>query len=234
MIARSGRTGQCWARAGKATAASDAVKDAVMSRRRVMSAMESLPRWLSFCGDGSADGVPAKSGSWSIRRGCRSRLTTATARIDLDVRAGGGHPAVPGSGDAMRIDGQCHCGAITYEAEIDPAMVTICHCTDCQTLSGTVFRTAVPAPEAGFTITGQPKIYVKTGDSGAKRAQAFCADCGSPLYASGVGDGPKVYMIRVGTARQRDQLVPQKQIWCRSEQDWLAGLGTMRKLGKQA
>jgi hypothetical protein len=134
----------------------------------------------------------------------------------------------------MRIDGQCHCGNLSYEAEIDPAMVSICHCTDCQTLSGTVFRTAVPAPEAGFKMTGEPTIYVKIGDSGGKRAQAFCPRCGSPIYASGVGDGPKVYMIRVGTARQRDQLVPQKQIWCRSEQGWLADLGGVRKIEKQA
>ncbi len=41
----------------------------------------------------------------------------------------------------MRIDGQCHCGGITYEAEVDPATARICHCTDCQVLSGTAFRT---------------------------------------------------------------------------------------------
>ena len=32
----------------------------------------------------------------------------------------------------MRIDGGCHCGHITYEAEINPDDVIICHCTDCQ------------------------------------------------------------------------------------------------------
>ena len=29
----------------------------------------------------------------------------------------------------MQIDGQCHCGKITYEAEIDPEAVSVCHCT---------------------------------------------------------------------------------------------------------
>ena len=48
-------------------------------------------------------------------------------------------------GARMKIDGACHCGRISYEAEIDPADVTICHCTDCQTLSGSAFRTVVPA-----------------------------------------------------------------------------------------
>jgi len=98
----------------------------------------------------------------------------------------------------------------------------------------TTFRTAVPAPEVGFKITGEPTIYVKTtADSGNPRAQAFCPRCGSPIYASAVGDGPKVYLIRVGTARQRAQLAPKRQIWCRSEQGWLGEIATVRKLEKQ-
>ena len=94
----------------------------------------------------------------------------------------------------------------SYEAEIDPGGVGICHCTDCQTLTGTAFRITVGAQEADLRFTsGTPKIYVKTGSSGAKRAQGFCADCGSPLFATSVGDGPKVYGLRVGTIRQRDR-----------------------------
>ena len=72
----------------------------------------------------------------------------------------------------MHITGGCHCGAITYEAEVDPDTVSICHCTDCQTFSGSAFRTAVPAKKEGFKLTGRPKIYVKTAESGNKRAQA--------------------------------------------------------------
>ena len=39
----------------------------------------------------------------------------------------------------MKIDGGCHCGNITYSAEIDPETVGVCHCTDCQTLTGPPF-----------------------------------------------------------------------------------------------
>ena len=107
----------------------------------------------------------------------------------------------------MKIDGRCHCGGITYEAEIDPGKVGVCHCTDCQTLSGTAFRTLVIVAEADFPLlSGKPKEYIKTADSGAKRIQAFCPDCGAPFYATSVGDGPKFYNIRLGTVRQRDQL----------------------------
>lgn len=135
----------------------------------------------------------------------------------------------------MKIDGGCHCGAIKFEAEIDPAQVSICHCTDCQQLSGTVFRTSVRAAGDAFHITGTPRIYVKRGDSGARRAQAFCATCGSPIYAASADETPpKVYNIRVGTVRQRSQLVPKVQIWCRSEQPWLPELGAIRKADRQS
>ena len=123
----------------------------------------------------------------------------------------------------MKIDGSCHCGAIAFEAEIDPEMVGICHCADCQTLSGTAFRVSVFAPEDKFRLTrGTPKIYEKTAESGNKRAQAFCADCGSPLYATSVGDdGPKSYGIRVGTARQRNELIPGRESWRLSALPWI-------------
>jgi hypothetical protein len=122
----------------------------------------------------------------------------------------------------MKIDGSCHCGAIRYEAEIDPAKVSLCHCTDCQKLSGSAFRMTVQAAEADFRIlAGEPKAYVKTAESGAKRIQAFCPDCGTPLYATSVGEGPKMFGIRLGTARQRQKLVPARQFWWRSALPWL-------------
>ena len=29
----------------------------------------------------------------------------------------------------MKIDGRCHCGYVTFEAEADPETTTICNCT---------------------------------------------------------------------------------------------------------
>ncbi len=131
----------------------------------------------------------------------------------------------------MKIDGGCHCGYITYEAEVDPDEVFICHCTDCQTLSGSAYRTVAFAAEASFELLGaEPKTYIKIADSGNERAQTFCPECGSPIYATSVGDGPKVLGIRVGTARQRAELRPSKQYWCRSARDWVADLGAVRKI----
>ncbi len=128
----------------------------------------------------------------------------------------------------MKVDGGCHCGHLTYEAEIDESIVTVCHCTDCQNLAGTPFRVTAHSFEGSFTLlTGKPKEYVKTGGSGNPRIQAFCAECGSQIYSTSVGEGPKVYNLRVGTIRQRDSLVPTRQIWARSAHHWIDNLSSV-------
>ena len=130
----------------------------------------------------------------------------------------------------MHIDGGCHCGNIRYEAEIDPEKVLVCHCTDCQTLSATAFRTVVLVPESRFNLlSGDLKTYVKTADSGNKRAQVFCPECGTQLYSTSIGDEERVLGLRVGTARQRRELRPKKQIWCRSALDWIGELDSVEK-----
>jgi hypothetical protein len=134
----------------------------------------------------------------------------------------------------MKIDGGCHCGSIRYEAEVDPAKVVICHCTDCQTLSGSAFRTVVQTKRGTFRLlSGALKVYVKTGDSGNKREQTFCPECGTPLYSAPVGTDAKTIGLRVGTIHQRDQLIPSDQYWCRSSQAWLQNLPGINRRATQ-
>jgi hypothetical protein len=134
----------------------------------------------------------------------------------------------------MKVDGACHCGFIHVEAEVDPEKVSICHCTDCQTISGSAFRISIPVPGNAFRMTGEPAIYVKTAESGNRRAQAFCPKCGTPIYSTTPGDGPKEsYMLRAGILRQRDRLNPKQQIWARSARPWVANLADLPKTETQ-
>ncbi|MDH3690522.1 MAG: GFA family protein [Gammaproteobacteria bacterium] len=134
----------------------------------------------------------------------------------------------------MKIDGGCHCGYITYQAEVDPNEVVVCHCTDCQTLSGSAFRTVVFGADNAFEfLTGRPKIYIKVAESGNEREQTFCPECGAQIYSTSVGDGPKSLGIRVGTARQRNELRPSTQYWTRSAQKWIMDLGSIKGVEQQ-
>ena len=135
-------------------------------------------------------------------------------------------------GDPMNVSGRCHCGAISYEAIVDPAAVGLCHCTDCQTLTGSAYRATVPAAAETFTLRGPaPKIYVKTAESGARRAHAFCPECGSPVY-SAAPESPQTYSLRVGCLAQRSELRPGRQIWCRSALPWAMNLEDVAQVEK--
>lgn len=135
----------------------------------------------------------------------------------------------------MKIEGGCHCGAIAYTAEVDPEEVIVCHCTDCQTLSGSAFRTVAFARKSSFEfVRGEARVYVKTAESGRQREQTFCPTCGTPIYSSPVaadyGDEDPLIGVRVGSIKQRDQLPPKAQAWCGSAQSWVGGIGDLEKM----
>lgn len=120
----------------------------------------------------------------------------------------------------MRIQGQCQCGAIAYEAEVDPAKTVICNCTACQAFSGSPWRASVPARAQDFRLLrGTPRTYEKIADSGNRRLQGFCGDCGSALYAT-AAENQAVFNLRLGAIAQRAELPPRRQIWTRSALPW--------------
>lgn len=126
----------------------------------------------------------------------------------------------------MQVHGACHCGQVTFTAEVDPSKVVICNCTDCQTLSGAPMRAIVQAPIESFKVAGETKAYVKLAESGNRRAQVFCPVCGTHLYASAV-ENPLTVNLRLGCVAERAQLRPSHQLWQRSAMPWLSELGSI-------
>jgi len=135
----------------------------------------------------------------------------------------------------MKITGGCHCGTIAYEAEVAPGTVRVCHCTDCQKLTGTAFRTNIASLPGTFRFTkGTPKIYIKTAESGNRRAHAFCPECGAPIYAAAPGPNPETYGLRVGGIDQRAELgPPSRQGWCRSALPWAMDITAVARAERQ-
>jgi hypothetical protein len=135
----------------------------------------------------------------------------------------------------MKVTGGCHCGQITYDAEVDPAAATVCHCSDCQKLTGTAFRTNIPSLPGTFRLkSGTPKTYIKTAESGNKRAHGFCPECGAPIFSTAPGSNPLTYGLRVGGIDQRAEFAPPtRQGWCRSALLWSMDLRAIERLDRQ-
>jgi len=127
----------------------------------------------------------------------------------------------------MKIDGRCHCGEISYEAEVDPDRVVLCHCTDCQTIFGGPYRANVPVRIEAFSLVGTPKTYVKVGDSGRSVTTAFCPTCGSSLFSQPAGGG--YFNLRLGAVRQRAELPPKLQGFCGSAMPWGMDISGVRR-----
>ena len=121
--------------------------------------------------------------------------------------------------DEIQVNGECHCGKIEIKATIKLSEVRACHCTDCQQMSGAPLRAIAVAPAEKVKIKGIPKEYIKIGDSGNKRIQAFCSDCGTQLFATDLGK--TVYNLRTGFLDQKNELSPKTQVFTHSAMPWI-------------
>jgi hypothetical protein len=138
----------------------------------------------------------------------RGELIISGPGLELLGRSGSGyHPSSTVCGGnaqgsrVMKIDGRCHCGHVTFEAEADPETTTICNCTDCQTMSGAPLRAVISTRPGTFVLlSGKPTEYRKIADSGNVGLQGFCPQCGTALYATSIDDEPKAYNVRLGGA----------------------------------
>ncbi len=128
----------------------------------------------------------------------------------------------------MDVQGECLCGECAWEAELDPKLVFLCHCDDCQVQGGSAFRsTAVATPERFRMLRGELRSYVKTAESGRGRALAFCPTCGTHAYGGPPEGETGMLSLRIGPLAQRRELKPSGQVWCRSRLDWLDDLPSL-------
>jgi hypothetical protein len=81
--------------------------------------------------------------------------------------------------------------------------------------------------------SGTPKIYIKTAESGNKRAHASCPECGAPIYSAAPEPNPATVGLRVGGIDQRAQFEPPiRQGWCRSALPWSMDLTGVASLSR--
>ena len=80
----------------------------------------------------------------------------------------------------MKVEGSCHCGQLSFEAEINPDDVRICHCTDCQVLSGSVYRVNVKAPVAGSSLNPARRRCTSKRRKAATDARTASAPTAAP------------------------------------------------------
>jgi hypothetical protein len=111
--------------------------------------------------------------------------------------------------------GGCRCGAVRYEAKGEPLNVRLCHCRNCQKITGSAFFARAMFPAGAVSVTGPVTSFLSSGDL----HRLFCPDCGSTLGAR--RDSRGVMSVTLGTLDDPDALSPTAHIFITRKVDWL-------------
>lgn len=120
-------------------------------------------------------------------------------------------------------DGGCSCGAVRYRMTAAPMVVHCCHCTTCQTESGSAFAlNAVIERAAVELLSGEPELVMTPSASGKGQEVARCPACRVAVWSHYAGSGRKSAFIRVGTLDDPAACPPDVHIFTRSKLPWVA------------
>ena len=119
------------------------------------------------------------------------------------------------------LSGSCLCGAVRYTLRegfrLNPYA---CHCTDCQTRTGSAFSEHMLFAEADIELTGELDRGEYDQPSGAHSRIYGCARCKARIYA--VNDSRQgMASLRCGTLDNSSDLVPAAHVWVKSKQPWI-------------
>ncbi|MCX2978418.1 GFA family protein [Candidatus Marimicrobium litorale] len=120
----------------------------------------------------------------------------------------------------MKLTGGCYCGKVRYEAEGEPVLRGLCHCRECQYISGGAANVALGMPVSGFHYTkGQPRVFERTDLEQPVKRQ-FCPDCGTSL-ASLPPALADIIVLKVGTLDDPASYgTPDIAMYCIEKQDF--------------
>ena len=81
----------------------------------------------------------------------------------------------------MRAGG-CLCGALRWRAEGEPLLQGLCHCRNCQRLSGGGHVGFICFPEEAANVEGETRSYGVTGGSGRLATRYSCPTCHAIVF----------------------------------------------------
>ena len=121
-----------------------------------------------------------------------------------------------------RLEGGCACGEVRYRLAGPPLFVHCCHCTACQTETGTAFViNALYVAEEVETLAGAPEPVMTPSESGMGQQIWRCPTCRVALWSNYRGARDTVRFVRAGTLDEPGALTPDVHIYTRSKLPWV-------------
>lgn len=115
------------------------------------------------------------------------------------------------------LEGGCYCGAVRYESEAAPAVVTYCHCAMCRRSVGAQAVAWATLARSAITIRGDA---LRWHESSPRALRGFCMQCGTSLFFVARAD-PEMIDVTVGSLDEPDRCPPDCHIFVPSKVAWL-------------
>ena len=119
------------------------------------------------------------------------------------------------------LEGRCKCGSLTYRMKQRPMFVHCCHCSECQTLTGSAFVLNAIIEADQVEYEGEVAQVTLATPSGHGQLVTSCADCLTTVFSAYLSRKGKLRYVRVGTLDNPADCPPDVHIFTSSKLPWL-------------
>lgn len=120
------------------------------------------------------------------------------------------------------LKGRCFCGHVSFQVSAEPISFVLCHCRDCQYVSGGGPACVLVVPKDSLHIeSGEETIrdFSSLADSGRKVTRHFCPTCGTQMFETLEADAT-IRLVKSGTLDDASSLTVDATVWTASSQPW--------------
>lgn len=114
----------------------------------------------------------------------------------------------------------CSCGAVGVDLSAKAHFIIACHCRECQRRSGAAFGAGANYDRGAAVMTGTPREYARTPDSGGTFRNFFCSDCGTSVFWT-IDMHPGLIGVALGALQIPVDGVEVHSLYERSKLDWI-------------
>jgi hypothetical protein len=120
----------------------------------------------------------------------------------------------------MERHAKCACRQLTISCSGEPAIVSQCHCLECQRRTGSTYGIAAFFPRERVRAVGQTRRYTRSSDSGHPVTFHFCPDCGSTVYWEPARKSEMV-AVAVGSFSDPEFPAPTQSVYGQHRHTWV-------------
>ncbi|VUC30535.1 unnamed protein product [Clonostachys rosea] len=131
--------------------------------------------------------------------------------------------------------GECICNRVKFTFTGEPKQAAVCHCFQCQKLSGSAFTYNLLVPREDFKWTsGLPKTGSFVQESGIIVEYSFCPECGTTMAKQTDKEEFKPFcLVQAGTVDGNEtKRKPDAEFWVSRKADWVQPIQGVPQMAK--